>query len=116
MPKDPPYYRTQRAYPLAGRVCEDCGAPATDRHHLDRDVANTAPANIVFLCERHHGARHRLASCNRGHDLSDPANTYTDPRGRRFCRECRRENDRALHARRRDERNAARKARAERGR
>lgn len=45
-------HRAQVAYPLD--TCERCGAPATDRHHKDRDTGNNARSNLEFLCRRCH--------------------------------------------------------------
>jgi hypothetical protein len=44
--------RAQRAYPLTD--CDECGDPATDRHHIDGDTGNNAPENIARLCRRCH--------------------------------------------------------------
>lgn len=48
--------RAQRMYPLDGVECEGdgCGAPATDRHHIDGDTGHNERSNIMFLCRRHH--------------------------------------------------------------
>jgi hypothetical protein len=34
--------------------CEQCGRPATDRHHKDDDPGNNNPSNIMILCRRCH--------------------------------------------------------------
>lgn len=82
------YERTQRRYPVAGVVCEGCGlAPAVDRHHIDRDIANEAPENILRLCEPCHHRQHLRTACRRGHPL-EGHNLVIDKQGRRGCRTC----------------------------
>ncbi|MEY2512014.1 MAG: hypothetical protein QOE26_2777 [Verrucomicrobiota bacterium] len=44
--------RATRLYPLTD--CEDCGVPATDRHHKDGNTGNNARGNIAMLCRRCH--------------------------------------------------------------
>lgn len=46
--------RARRRFGLG--VCEDCGRPATDRHHRDGDPGNNVSANIAPLCRRCHMA------------------------------------------------------------
>ena len=50
---EPGRHIARRLYPTLGD-CEDCGAPATDRHHVDGDTFNNAPENIEQLCRRCH--------------------------------------------------------------
>jgi 5-methylcytosine-specific restriction endonuclease McrA len=47
--------RANRLYALG--ACEDCGAPATERHHIDADTGNNRPENIARLCYRCHRTR-----------------------------------------------------------
>jgi hypothetical protein len=55
--------RARRLYSLEGVACEDCGAKATDRHHIDGDTGNNVRANIALLCRRCHMVRDgRLAA------------------------------------------------------
>lgn len=44
--------RAQRIYPLG--ICQNCGKPATERHHIDRDTGNNQSSNILILCRRCH--------------------------------------------------------------
>jgi hypothetical protein len=48
--------RAQRRYNIAGATCENCGVPATDRHHIDGDTGNNDRSNIAILCRRCHMA------------------------------------------------------------
>jgi len=34
--------------------CMKCGAPKSERHHIDGNPRNNAQENIAFLCRRHH--------------------------------------------------------------
>ena len=34
--------------------CEECDAPALDRHHVDGDTLNNVPSNVRLLCRFHH--------------------------------------------------------------
>jgi 5-methylcytosine-specific restriction endonuclease McrA len=45
----------RRLYPTLGD-CQDCGKPATDRHHIDGDTFNNERENIAMLCRRCHQA------------------------------------------------------------
>lgn len=45
--------RARRLY-LKCQPCIICGAHNGERHHKDGDTLNNSPANIVFLCRRHH--------------------------------------------------------------
>jgi hypothetical protein len=85
--------RARRRYPVLG-VCERCGvAPATLRHHKDGDTRHNDRQNIALLFDACHSAVHHVhqpTHCERGHKLT-PENTYTDPRGWRQCRACRRD-------------------------
>jgi hypothetical protein len=58
--------------------------------HLDGNVANNNPANLVASCSNCNAGRdHKPKSmCVHGHAL-DAENTYTGPKGRE-CRQCRR--------------------------
>lgn len=47
--------RARRLYALG--CCADCDAPARDRHHVDGNPRNNAPANVIPLCRRCHMAR-----------------------------------------------------------
>jgi hypothetical protein len=47
--------RARRRYKLG--PCDDCGKPATDRHHSDGDTGNNEPGNIAILCRRCHMLR-----------------------------------------------------------
>jgi hypothetical protein len=50
--------RAQRRYPELG-ICVRCGiAPATARHHRDRDTGNNEPENLAFLCDPCHHRAH----------------------------------------------------------
>lgn len=51
------YKRTKRRYPTLG-PCERCGAEGENRHHRDRNPANTEPDNIEILCVRCHRKEH----------------------------------------------------------
>jgi thymidylate synthase (FAD) len=44
-------------------VCEaiGCGAPATDRHHIDEDPHNNALDNLSALCAKHHRHVHTMS-------------------------------------------------------
>ena len=78
----------ERRYPVTGVMCELCGLiPAVDRHHVDRDIANEAPENVLRLCEPCHYRQHAGTICSRGH-LFEGHNVYTDPKGHRHCRVC----------------------------
>lgn len=44
--------RAQKMYALGS--CDDCGKPATDRHHKDGDTGNNVASNIGLLCRRCH--------------------------------------------------------------
>ena len=43
--------RTRRMYPI--QPCHICGGKA-ERHHKDGNTLNNEPANIDFLCRKHH--------------------------------------------------------------
>lgn len=45
--------RAHRLYPDLGD-CEECGKPATDRHHKDGNTGNNDRLNLAFLCRRCH--------------------------------------------------------------
>ena len=44
-------------FPIEGKDCLDCGAKATERHHVDENTLNNDPSNIAFLCRRCHMKR-----------------------------------------------------------
>ena len=44
-------------------ACEVCGDPKTDGHHPDYD----RPADVVWLCRRHHRAEHRKQAADGQH-------------------------------------------------
>jgi 5-methylcytosine-specific restriction endonuclease McrA len=44
--------RARRRFALG--LCEECGAPAMDRHHKDGDTGNNVPSNIAILCRSCH--------------------------------------------------------------
>lgn len=39
-------------FPL--QPCEVCGSEKSERHHRDDNTLNNNPANIQFLCRKHH--------------------------------------------------------------
>jgi 5-methylcytosine-specific restriction endonuclease McrA len=45
--------RARRAYRSIG-PCSNCGAPKTERHHIDGNTLNNNPENIAILCRRCH--------------------------------------------------------------
>ena len=47
--------RARRLIPSLG-ACEDCGAPATERHHADGTPGNNDRGNLRLLCRRCHMA------------------------------------------------------------
>lgn len=65
-------YRTRRKYPIRG-LCEACkSAPAAERHHKDKQLANNHYSNIAFLCRPCHLAAHaamRLPCSECGRDF-----------------------------------------------
>jgi hypothetical protein len=105
--------RAQRWFPIPpSQVCAECEvAPATERHHWDRNPLNNAPTNVIFVCTPchhrrfHPGAfetvvaqRRAITHCPQGHPY-DEGNTHVDRRGYRTCRLCRLEYKRAYRAR-----------------
>lgn len=100
--------RARNRYPLT--PCERCGKPGLDRHHVDGNTLNNAPANIQILCRRCHmevdgrkdllrevgaasakGKAEQRLVCKNGHSLTEQANIYRradEPRTRN-CRRCR---------------------------
>lgn len=106
------YARAKKLYPLAEVLCEACDAPATERHHLDRNPLNNERINLRFLCAPCHVEVHLPRVCPQGHPLSGE-NLYTSPRGRHGCQLCRRAAEqryRELHRDRRREGDRLRKA------
>jgi hypothetical protein len=81
--------QAQRLLPALG-PCVGCGGAATERHHVDGDPRNNAPANVAQLCGRCHTLAHRPTHCKHGHPF-DQENTYVTPAGYRHCRACKRE-------------------------
>jgi hypothetical protein len=94
--------RAKRRYPLG--PCEQCGQPATERHHRDENTLNNAPENIAILCRRCHmtldgrlaalvasqvrfGPGPQKTHCVQGHELT-PTNTVPVKGGGRRCRTC----------------------------
>jgi hypothetical protein len=47
-------HRARALYELG--ACEQCGLPATDRHHKDGNTGHNEPSNIGILCRRCHMA------------------------------------------------------------
>ncbi len=47
--------RARRTFKLG--PCQDCGKPATDRHHEDGDTGNNSTDNVVILCRKCHMIR-----------------------------------------------------------
>lgn len=91
--------KAARLYPksMLG-VCAECEvAPATDRHHWDRDTLNNAPTNVVFLCHRCHQRLHWKTHCIHGHPMS--GHNLIVAQGRRYCRACNQERARQTYAR-----------------
>lgn len=90
--------RARRMYSLGS--CQDCGAEATDRHHIDDNTGNNAPENIAILCRRCHmkrdGRLAALAACSlnrKGLSLKDPepcvnCGTPAKPLRRGLCHAC----------------------------
>jgi hypothetical protein len=64
--------QAQRLYPDLG-ACEDCGEPATERHHLV-DTSDNRRESVAFLCRRCHMARDGRLDA-----LHDPANHHIKP-------------------------------------
>jgi hypothetical protein len=105
--------RARRRYRLG--PCEQCGAPATDRHHKDGNTGNNEPRNIAILCRRCHqqvdgraeamlerfrrvnAERVPPTHCPHGHEYT-PENTHFSSSGRQ-CRTCGREKARERRAR-----------------
>jgi hypothetical protein len=60
--------RAHRLYPKLGD-CEECGKPATERHHKDGNPGNNVRENIAMLCDACHpridGRLDRLAALSR---------------------------------------------------
>ena len=112
------YGEAHRLFPLAGVVCQQCAAaPATDRHHVDRNPQHNTPKNVRLLCEPCHfvyhphmrgterqralarvhaqavtaaaHAKRGRTHCKHGHPFT-PANTYVIPGspGGRQCKAC----------------------------
>ena len=44
-------YRAKKLYP--SNLCGICGEDG-ERHHVDANLLNNSPTNVVFLCRRHH--------------------------------------------------------------
>lgn len=50
------WWHARRVLPDLG-TCTDCPDSAVERHHVDGDVTNNAPSNLVPLCRRCHMKR-----------------------------------------------------------
>ena len=88
-----------------GDNCGICGEPMaydemTIDHIIDVAAGGTHEADNVQLAHAscNYAAKRvttriydQLESCQRGHDLTDPANVYVRPSGERNCRVCKRE-------------------------
>lgn len=80
---------------------ERANGPVPDGLELDHLCRNRACVNLAHLEPVTHQVNMYRSKqrwrdrthCNRGH-LITPENTYIDPTGPRYCRQCRRENDR----------------------
>ena len=46
--------------------CEKCAAPASVRHHIDRNTLNNAPENIKILCHKCHNREHYRGCDSKG--------------------------------------------------
>src|SRR5579864_1640610 len=46
----------RRLYPTP-RPCVDCGAPGTQRDHIDGALAGNAPSNVAWRCAHCHAAK-----------------------------------------------------------
>lgn len=77
--------RAQKAYPLG--ACEDCGAPAVDRHHRDADTGNNTPENVGLKCRRCHMAEDGRLDALRERMRRQGAARTKPPRECRICRE-----------------------------
>jgi hypothetical protein len=90
--------------------CDRCGDEKSERHHVDDNPLNNTSENIMPLCRRCHTLEHgktltpeaiakgvvaaakqrrAITHCRRGHSY-ESENLYTDPQGKRHCRECNR--------------------------
>lgn len=81
----------RRNFPKTG-ICEGCGSEAlrTDYAFLHHPAPYTRDrSDYRELCRPCHAKldRPRATHCVRSHEFTI-ANTYIDPRGRRYCREC----------------------------
>ena len=61
-------------------LCERCGKPATDRHHIDDNPLNNAPENIACLCRRCHMTKDGRIAKMRERNRSEIARSR--PRGK----------------------------------
>ena len=50
----PGHWKASQLFPLKDKLCDQCGAKATDRHHIDGDPTHNVVENIQFLCRRCH--------------------------------------------------------------
>lgn len=58
--RDSCHPRAVRRFPIAGQVCEHCGAKAQVRHHRDEDPHHNVAENIAFLCRACHMKHHKV--------------------------------------------------------
>jgi hypothetical protein len=75
-----------------------------DRDHVCRVVACIRPDHGECVPHAENMSRmgsHQKACRRAGHDYSDPRNVAVRPNGRRYCKECARQDMRARHARKR---------------
>jgi len=83
-------------FPLG--VCSACGAPATDRHHIDGNPTNNDLSNVTGLCRRCHmaadGRLEKIRASDVGRKPFPPrpcascSNPVLGPLRRGMCRHC----------------------------
>lgn len=69
--------RARKLYDLG--ICEQCGVPASDRHHKDGNTLNNTRSNIAMLCRRCHmkvdgrlDSFKKMASGKKGKAMKEP--------------------------------------------